>query len=181
MSGSTVSLAGRLLVSHPSLRDGNFRETVVLLHSHSSSQGAMGVIINRPLPAVLAEASPPLQGTPLARLPMFQGGPVAADRFVLGSWSWPACGEVELLHGLDRESAEALVSGGGHVIRAYVGYSGWSPGQLEHELRMNAWVICPFTREVAASEGEAMWRLLLRLHAPELLLQAGAPDDPGLN
>ena len=83
MSGSAVSLAGRLLVSHPSLRDGNFRETVVLLHSHSSSQGAMGVIINRPLPAVLAEASPPLQGTPLARLPMFQGGPVAADRFVL--------------------------------------------------------------------------------------------------
>lgn len=181
MPPASVSLAGRLLVSHPSLKDGNFRETVVLLHSHAPAQGAMGVIINRPLPAVLAEASPSLHGTALARLPMFQGGPVSADRFVLGGWSWSAGGQAELRYGLDRESAEALVTGGEHVLRAYVGYSGWSPGQLENELRMNAWVICPFTPEAAAAEGEAMWRLLLRMHAPELLLQAGAPDDPGLN
>ena len=181
MAVPAVSLAGRLLVSHPSLKDGNFRETVVLLHSHSVTQGAVGVIINRPLPAALAEASPPLQGTPLARIPLFQGGPVSADRFVLGGWSWPARGEAELRYGLDRDSAEALLAEGRHVLHAYVGYSGWSPGQLEDELRMNAWVVCPFTRETSEAEAEAMWRMLLRLHAPELLLQAGAPDDPRLN
>lgn len=181
MPAAAVSLAGRLLVSHPSLKDGNFRETVVLIHSHSRAEGAVGVIINRPLPAVLSEASPALFGSPLASVPMFQGGPVAEDRFVLGGWSWNAADEAELHHGLDKESAEALVSDGGHVLRAYVGYSGWSPGQLENELRMNAWVICPFTRAAASAEGEGLWRLLLRTHAPELLLQAGAPDDPGLN
>ncbi|MGA0132932.1 MAG: YqgE/AlgH family protein [Opitutales bacterium] len=181
MAPASVSLAGRLLVSHPSLRDENFRETVVLIHSHSLSEGAMGVIINRPMPGTLADASPPLAGSPLGAVALHQGGPVAADRFALGSWSWSSGASADLRYGLEREVAEALLAAGTHVIRAYVGYSGWSPGQLEDELRLDAWVVCPFTAEVAAAEGEAMWRLLLRTHAPELLLQAGAPDDPGLN
>ncbi|MEY2821938.1 MAG: YqgE/AlgH family protein [Opitutales bacterium] len=181
MPPAPSGLAGRLLVSHPSLRDDNFRESVVLLHSHSPAEGAMGVIINRPMQSVLADASPVLAGTPLAGMPLFQGGPVSADRFAIGGWRWLSAVDAELRYGLEREAAEILAASGVHELRAYVGYSGWSPGQLENELRLNAWVICPFTQEIAASQGEAMWKALLRLHAPDLLLQAGAPDDPGLN
>ena len=181
MSSAPPGLAGRLLVSHPSLRDGNFRDTVVLLHSHSAAEGALGVIINRGIAGVLSDASPALAGSAVGRIPLFQGGPVSPDRFAIGAWAWDDGGSAELRYGLEKDAAEALLAAGRHELRAYVGYSGWSPGQLEGELRMNAWIVCPFTREVSEADGEAMWRLLLRLHAPDLLLQAGAPDDPGLN
>jgi putative transcriptional regulator len=66
-------------------------------------------------------------------------------------------------------------------LRAYVGYAGWSPGQLENELRMNAWVVCPFDASCAALEGEVLWKHLLAAHRPDLRLEADSPDDPGLN
>lgn len=100
MPPAPSGLAGRLLVSHPSLRDDNFRESVVLLHS--PAEGAMGVIINRPMQSVLADASPVLAGTPLAGMPLFQGGPVSADRFAIGGWRWLSAVDAELRYGLER-------------------------------------------------------------------------------
>jgi putative transcriptional regulator len=175
------SLAGRLLVSHPQLRDDHFRETVVLLHTHSAEEGALGVIINRPYGRVLGQLDAALALRPLADVPLFEGGPVATDRLAFGGWHFPSGGEAEVRFGLDQAEAVKVAAESVFGLRAYVGYAGWSPGQLENELRMNAWVVCPFGPVCAELEGAELWKNLLAEHRPELRLEADSPEDLGLN
>ena len=67
-------------------------------------------------------------------------------------------------------------------LRAFLGYSGWTQGQLEGELRQNAWVIAPVEGVIGGEEqGIGMWRSIIRRVSPELHLLAEAPDDPQLN
>jgi len=181
MARPPQSLAGMLLVSHPQLRDDHFRETVVLLHSHAAAEGALGVIVNRPLGRVLGQLQTAVASRPLAEVPLFEGGPVASDRLAFGGWRFPPAGEAEVRFGLDQTEAAALAADTAFALRGYVGYAGWSPGQLENELRMNAWAVCPFGPVCAALEGVELWKKLLELHRPDLRLEADSPDNPGLN
>jgi putative transcriptional regulator len=112
---------------------------------------------------------------------LFEGGRVASDRLAFGGWCFPEDAEPEVRFCLDHEEAVRLSEEGRFALRAYVGYAGWSPGQLENELRMNAWVVCPFDFACADLEGEALWKHLLAAHRPDLRLEADSPEDPGLN
>lgn len=181
MARAPRTLAGQLLVSHPQLRDDHFRETVVLLHSHGAAEGALGVIVNRPLGRVLGQVESSAILEPLGEVPLFEGGPVATDRLAFGGWFFPPQGEPEARFGLGQEDAAQLAKEGRFRLAAYVGYAGWSPGQLENELRMNAWVVCPFDKLCLAFEGVELWKKLLERHRPELRLEADSPENPGLN
>jgi putative transcriptional regulator len=181
MARAPLSLAGRLLVSHPQLRDDHFRETVVLLHTHSAEEGALGVVINRPYGRVLGQLEATMALLPLAQVPLFEGGPVATDRLAFGGWRFQSGADAEVRFGLDQAEALTLSAEGSFHLRAYIGYAGWSPGQLENELRMNAWVVCPFGPMCAEAEGVELWKNLLAEHRPELRLEADSPDDLGLN
>lgn len=181
MARAPRTLAGQLLVSHPQLRDDHFRETVVLLHSHGAAEGALGVIVNRPLGRVLGQVESSAILEPLGEVPLFEGGPVATDRLAFGGWFFPPQGEPEARFGLGQEDAAQLAKDGRFRLAAYVGYAGWSPGQLENELRMNAWVVCPFDKLCLAFEGVELWKKLLERHRPELRLEADSPENPGLN
>jgi len=181
MARAPRTLAGRLLVSHPQLRDDHFRETVVLLHSHSAEGGALGVILNRPLGRELGQVESSGALAPLDGVPLFEGGPVATDRLAFGGWHFPDQGVPEVRFGLDQQEAVGLVRDARFRLCAYIGYAGWSPGQLENELRMNAWVVCPFEARCADFEGVELWKKLLEQHRPDLRLEADSPDDPGLN
>ncbi len=181
MARAPRTLAGQLLVSHPQLRDDHFRETVVLLHSHGAAEGALGVIVNRPLGRVLGQVESSAILDPLGEVPLFEGGPVATDRLAFGGWFFPPQGEPEARFGLGQEDAAQLAKEGRFRLAAYVGYAGWSPGQLENELRMNAWVVCPFDKLCLAFEGVELWKKLLERHRPELRLEADSPENPGLN
>lgn len=181
MARAPRSLAGRLLVSHPQLRDDHFRETVVLMHTHAADEGALGVIVNRPLGRVLGQIESSASLKPLAGVPLFEGGPVATDRLAFGGWCFPAKGEPEVRFGLGQDEAAALAADGRFRLAAYVGYAGWSPGQLENELKMNAWVVCPFDDLCLDFEGVELWKKLLERHRPDLRLEADSPDNPGLN
>ena len=77
--------AGSLLLAHPSLRDPNFRRSVVLMSLHNA-EGAMGVVLNRPAGKALAELSGEFALTPLAKVPVFLGGPVQPAQLVLAAW-----------------------------------------------------------------------------------------------
>ena len=57
-----------------------------------------------------------------------------------------------------------------------LGYAGWSPGQLENELRLNAWVVCPFERATADLAEQAYWKGLLARHRPDLRLVLDSPE-----
>ena len=153
MAGRFQSLAGRLLVSHPSQRDEHFHESVVLIHTHDRAEGAMGVILNRPYGRTLGQAQPRPLGTPLDRLPLHFGGPVSADQLAFGGWRFAARGPAARRYGISREEAETLAGDPAFRLFGFVGYAGWDAGQLENELRLNAWITCPFDRVSARLEG----------------------------
>lgn len=181
MARAPRALAGCLLVAHPQLRDDHFRETVVLMHSHSAEEGALGVIVNRPLGRELGTVAAGQTLGPLEGVSLFEGGPVATDRLAFGGWFFPATGAPEIRFGLGQEEALALTKDQRFQLSAFIGYAGWSPGQLENELRMNAWVICPFEAGCAEFEGVDLWKKLLERHWPDLRLEADSPENPGLN
>ena len=181
MAEAPQTLAGRLLVSHPQLRDDHFRETVVLLHTHDGAEGALGVIVNRPLGRVFGQIDSTAELKPLVDVPLFEGGPVATDRLAFGGWLFPAQGSPEVRFGLGQEEAAQLAKDGRFQLAAYIGYAGWSPGQLENELKMNTWVVCPFDALCVDFEGVELWKKLLERHRPDLRLEADSPENPGLN
>ena len=181
-SKAPVALAGSLLIAHPSLRDPNFRHTVILLSTHDGD-GAMGVVLNRPTGKRLGELGTDFALGPLAGVPVFQGGPVQTEQLVLCAWRvHPAQTELQIMFGLNPEKAAAVLTEPGMQLRAYFGYAGWTGGQLERELADNAWVVGPVTPDTLAAEAdESMWRGVLGRINHEWKLLADEPDDPELN
>ena len=87
-----------------------------------------------------------------------------------------------LYFGIDVEKAEGLQKEEGVRLRAFLGYSGWSKGQLENELRHNTWVITPVSQDLLKQEdGQSLWRSIFGGLSPEWKLMAGEPEDPATN
>jgi len=176
-------LAGSLLLAHPSLRDGNFRRSVVLLSSHDE-EGAVGVVLNRPLGRRLCDINAAFSLGPLSNVPVYSGGPVQPEQLLLCAWRiLPDDGGFRLHFGLDPVKAEELAGSGDDLhFRAFLGYSGWSAGQLENELEHNTWVITGIPGDLASySPGEGLWRELLAGIDHEWKLLADEPEDPSAN
>lgn len=176
------SLAGQLLLSHPVMKDANFARTVILLSAHDA-EGALGVVLNRPLAQRLGGLSPDFSFGPLAEVPLYRGGPVETEKLILAGWRWrDGAAEFELQFGLDPERATALLADPRATVRGFLGYAGWGKGQLEHEMKHHTWFVAgPADYNLAAEEGPALWRMILGSLDPELKLLADEPDDPALN
>lgn len=178
------SLSGTLLAAHPGLLDPNFHEAVVLLSAHSAQEGAIGVVINRPMSQTLADVKDDFEASALGDVPLFYGGPVNKDEVILAAWKWePDGGIFRLYFGLTEEKAEDLLAEDPDIdIRGFLGYAGWSEGQLEGELTQDAWVLCPIDGEALRDlEQRALWKRLLTRTKPELIILTDAPDDPSVN
>lgn len=145
-------LTNQFLVAMPAMTDANFAQTVTFIWEHNH-EGALGIIINRPLQMRLADVfeqlklpmSPGVDGVQ----PVLQGGPVQADRgFVVhragGEWehSRKVSASVQVTTSPDILDAMARGAGPTTAIVA-LGYAGWGPGQLETELTQNAWLTVP--------------------------------------
>jgi len=176
-------LSGSLLVAHPGLSDPNFHRSVLLITAHSAEQGAIGVILNRPMNQTLGDWQPAFAASSLAAIPVYLGGPVATDELLLAAWRWDTqAGTFQLYFGVAPEKLEELLaSGTDFEVRAFAGYSGWSSGQLEAELHEHAWIIGPVTREAVQAAAPSQWRELVSRLRPDLRFLALAPDDPSLN
>ena len=178
------SLAGRLLLAHPVLKDETFRRTAVLISSHDT-QGAMGVVLNRPLAKKLGELGGDFALGPLAHVPVFDGGPVARRQIIICAWRKHAGDEeenYELLFGLDRERAMSLAGQQDVQLRAYLGHAGWSGGQLEGELERDTWVVAELETDVIQFPAdESLWRRVLGGLDAQWRLLADEPDEPGRN
>ena len=178
----TESLAGQLLLAHPGLRDPNFKRTVILLSAHSG-EGAMGVVLNRPLDKQLGELNSAFALGPLAGVPLYGGGPVALEQLVIVSWQWIEPDHAfQLQFGLEPDKANELVGQPGVTVRAFLGYAGWGEGQLENELNHDTWLTTPLAGPlVNETDGVNLWRRLLVSISPDLRLLANEPDNPALN
>src|SRR5260370_17352651 len=82
------SLAGSLLVAHPNMLDPNFRRTVLFISAHDPDDGALGVIINRPLDKQVAEIVSETPPEGLANVPVFLAGPVGTNQFIMAPVEW---------------------------------------------------------------------------------------------
>ena len=147
-----ASLKGQLLVAMPSLLDPNFHQTVTCLGEHND-KGAMGVVINRAheyLTAGEIFEELKIECIPkAASQPLFIGGPVHANElFILhgpplqwqGSFSisdsLAMSNSIDILHAIGQGQ-------GPQVFAISLGCAGWGPGQLEEEIRQNAWLTAP--------------------------------------
>ncbi len=178
------SMAGSLLLAHPSLRDPNFRRAVVLLSAHDD-EGAMGVVLNRPTGETLSDLDDAFAGGALATVPIFAGGPVQTDRVIICGIAMHADGEGLRLHfGLEPDAAIALQAEQGNTLqlRAFVGYAGWGAGQLENELAHDTWAVSAIPADLLDQlADETLWRIVLAQVSPEWKLLADEPEDPELN
>ncbi len=156
MSEST-QLTNQLLIAMPALRDPNFARGVAFLCQHGED-GAMGLMINRlseyRLGDVLAQMSMHSDIPEVIDAPVLIGGPVQPERgFVLhspgGDWesSFRISDHVSVTTSRDILVAIAAGNGPRQAVVA-LGYSGWSPGQLEHELYDNHWLTAPASERV---------------------------------
>ncbi len=176
------SFAGQLLLAHPALRDENFRRTVILLSVHNG-EGAMGVVLNRPLDRQLGELNTEFALGPLAGVPVYCGGPVAPEQLIIVSWQWLEPEKAFQLHfGIEPEKAAELIGTPGVTLRAFLGYSGWGEGQLEKEMKQDTWVVTVVAGgELDQRDGVPLWRSILGSIDPGLRLLAEEPEDPTVN
>lgn len=151
------SLANHLLIAMPTLQDPNFDHAVIYICEHNA-QGAVGLIINRPMQFPLKLVFDQLQIEPLTQEknqnPLLFGGPVQTERgFVIhrpyGTWrSSLVLGEdVTVTTSSDIIHAIAKDTGPKDAIIA-LGYSGWEESQLDEELYKDAWLVCPYRAEI---------------------------------
>jgi len=152
MNADTTYLTGQFLIAMPTLADPNFAHTVTYLCQHSA-QGALGIVISRPLEIQLAsllEAMQiPILEERVANAPVYFGGPVQPERgFVLhtpvGEWQGTLAVSDEIGLTTSRDILEAIAAGKGpSKFLVALGYAGWGEGQLEQEMLENAWLNVP--------------------------------------
>src|SRR5438132_9819000 len=139
---SSGSLAGSLLVAHPNMLDPNFRRTVLFVSEHDPNEGALGVIINRPLDRQVADLVTDTPPAGLAKVPVFLGGPVGKNQLMFAAFEWKKGDGVKLSHNVALEQAGTAAGEKNLVtICAFVGYAGWGAGQLESEVKQKAWLL----------------------------------------
>jgi putative transcriptional regulator len=171
----TDTFAGSLLLAHPGLRDPNFRRTVVLMTTHGPD-GAMGVVLNRPLNKQLGELGGDFALSPLTGVPLFQGGPVETRQLIIAGWRTHPSG-FQLHLGIEPEKAAQFVEDDGMHVRAFFGHSGWSAGQLENELKHQTWIVAPPPADLFTQPGDVgLWRKVLTTQGPEWRLLADEPE-----
>ncbi len=181
-------LTGQLLVATPLLSEPTFHRTVVLLLDHGHD-GAMGVVLNRPMTVEVAAVLPGWQPHTTAPGVLFQGGPVELDS-ALGLVAVPGdAGEpvgVRRISGalglVDLDVEPLSVVSGLAGLRVFAGYAGWSLGQLEAEIAEGAWyVVAGEARDPFSADPASLWREVLRRQRGELAYVASYPEDPADN
>ncbi|MEW6562488.1 MAG: YqgE/AlgH family protein [Pseudomonadota bacterium] len=154
---STLDLSHHFLIAMPNMTDPFFAKSLTYICEHND-QGALGIVINRPISLTLGELfdqiKVPLHQPDLAGEPVMFGGPVQPDRgFVLhepkGEWQSTLTIHAKVGLTTSKDILQAVGEGRGprHVMVS-LGYSGWGQGQLEHELSQNAWLTVPASEHI---------------------------------
>ncbi len=178
-----TNLTNHFLIAMPRLEDPNFFHTVTYICEHTSD-GAMGIVINRPMELHLADIFEQLEiqvsSPKAADQPVYLGGPVQSDRgFVLhdSSTEWNSTlrvtTEISVTTSLDILEAIAADKGPTKCLVA-LGYAGWGAGQLESELAQNAWLSGPAESDIIFNRpSQERWQAAADLLGVDLNLLSG--------
>lgn len=170
---NSVDLTQHFLIAMPAMVDPHFAKTLTLVCEHNEN-GALGIIVNRPtdldLHGLLEQVKITPQSGAFRGVPVHFGGPVQVDRgFVLhrpaGSWQSTLAVGSEIGMTTSKDILEAVARGEGpEDMLVTLGYAGWAPGQIEHELSQNAWLTVPARADILFGM-PAEERLAAAMHA----------------
>lgn len=178
---------GTLLIANPFLKDINFLRTVVLVCDHSSENGTFGFVLNKPFSLHLHELVGEIA---IANIPVSVGGPVQTDslHFIHQYPDLIDRGE-EILPGVfwggNFESMKILLNNREldlNKVRFFLGYSGWSEGQLKREQTEESWITTMGTRKLLfGTPPEDVWKDALKEMGGDYEMMINFPLDPQLN
>jgi putative transcriptional regulator len=177
---------GKILISEPFLPDSFFNRSIVYLTDHTD-QGSVGFILNKKLDLKICDAIEGFEGW---EENLNMGGPVAPDTLHylhnLGKII-PKSVQVDknLYWGGDIDTIRGLIKKAkikNSQIRFFLGYSGWSAGQLERELKENSWVIATVKSDIVMdNRGDDTWKRVLRSLKNKYRVWADFPESPDMN
>jgi putative transcriptional regulator len=187
MSATQKFLKGRLLLDSGDLGGSFFQHTVILICEHNA-EGAFGLVLNRTLGKTVGEMIVADLPETLKEAPLYLGGPVQpsalsflhTDNFIPNADVMP---NLALGHSLDELVDVGESFSPAKKVRLFAGYAGWSPGQLENEMKRKAWLTFPASLElVFDTPPDQLWPKILKSKGGwknKLLSQM--PDDSSLN
>ena len=179
-------LKGQLLLDSGQLNGSFFQRTVILVCQHDA-EGALGLVLNRSSGNKLGEMLVADVPDQLKEQPLYLGGPVqlSALSFLHSDDFLP---EASVMPNLDLgHSLDSLVEIGESFsttkkIKMFAGYAGWSPGQLEDEMKRKAWLTHPASLDlVFDTNPDRLWQMILRQKGLKYRLLADMPEDVSLN
>ena len=179
---------GALLVATPELHDPNFVDTVVLMLD-VTPEGALGVVLNRPMPVLVAEVLDGWAGVVAEPEVLFRGGPVSTEGAIaVALLKDPGDEPVGFRHivgrlgVIDLDTPVELVDGSLAGMRVFAGYAGWGAQQLEGEIAGGDWYVVPSEESDAfRQDPSGLWRDVLRRQPGDLAWHSTRPLDPELN
>ena len=178
--------SGKLLLASANMLESNFKRTVLIMCEHNE-KGSLGFILNRPLEFKVSEA---IAGFEEIEEMLHKGGPVQVDTVhFLHSRGDLIEDSHEILPGVfwggDKDELSFLLNTGvmhPSEIRFFLGYAGWSAGQLEAEFGEGAWYTAEASKSIVFGDAyERMWSRSVRSKGGQYQLVANAPELPGLN
>lgn len=177
---------GTLLIANPFLKDPNFSRTVIFLCEHTE-EGSFGFVLNKKFPKSLNELLPEAS---VNAMPVYQGGPVQKDSLhFLHRYPDLISGSQEVSNGIywggNFESLLINLKNNDiekKRIRFFIGYSGWSEGQLNYEMKEESWLTVKATRElIFETAPEDIWKNSLKHLGGDYEMMINFPIDPQLN
>jgi len=186
MAKAPKCLKGQLLLDGGKLRGSFFHRTVVLICQHDA-EGAFGLVLNRESGNKVGDALVADLPERLKELALYIGGPVQpaamsylhAEEFLPDANVLPNLG---LGHSLDELMELAESYSANQKLKLFAGYAGWSPGQLEDEMRRQAWLTHPASVDlVFHPDPLSLWQVILRQKGGEYRLLADSPEDLSVN
>ena len=180
------SLRGELLLDSGQLRGSFFNRSVVLICQHDSD-GAFGLVLNQPSPNKVGEVLVADLPDTIKERNVFLGGPVQTSALSYLHWS-TFLPDANVMPNLALgHSLEDLVDIGqsyasNQQIRVFAGYAGWSPGQLEAEMKRKAWLTHPATVDLVFQEEPGnLWQQILKMKGWKYRLLSSGPEDLSFN
>lgn len=178
--------AGILLIADPFLKDPNFMRTVVFMCEHEQ-EGSFGFVLNKLIDHTLDQLLSNFEGH---SFPVYYGGPVQMDTIhFIHQYPQEIPGGVEVMKGIfwggDFELLAMLIKNNQvdiDRIRFFLGYSGWSGGQLDNELQEKTWLTVPATRKLIFNTNpDNVWKDSLKHLGGDYEMMVNFPIDPQLN
>ena len=175
---------GKALISQPLMMDGCFRRSVVLLAEYSKN-GAIGFILNKMLPIALDDV---MEDFPAGESLLSIGGPVAANTLHYLHTFAHIPDSIEIVNGIywggNMETVRRLLSISvmkPDDIRFFLGYSGWTGGQLDEELKNHSWLVADIRPSQIIRPSRNLWQDSVKNMGEEYQLWTDFPENPMFN